>query len=229
MPREHTTVRDSHALLHLILQRIQSGIWPEGYRLPSERALAEEYDLARNTVRSALHELETAGWLERRVGRGTFVRLPARLGVDGLLGNLREASPADLMEVRLIIEPPVAALAATRASRDDLLVIESALRSSLAATGIAEFEQWDARLHLAIFVATRNSVLIDYCKALNAARNQPRWYRLKQRTLTPELRSLYDRQHSRLVDHLRERDAEAARRALHEHLVTVRDHLLGAD
>lgn len=226
---QETIIRTSHALAQLIQQSIQSGIWPEGHRLPSERVLADRHGLARNTVRRALHELETAGWLERRVGHGTFVRLPARLSVDGLLSNLREASPADLMEVRLIIEPPVAALAATRASRDDLLVIESTLRNSLAATGIAEFEQWDSRLHLAIFIATRNSVLIDYCKALNAARNQPRWYRLKQRTLTPTLRTIYDRQHSTLVGHLKERDAEAARRALQDHLITVRDHLLSAD
>ena len=97
---------------------------------------------------------------------------------------------------------------------------------SLAAKGTAEFEHWDAALHLAIFRAAKNALLVDYCEAINAARNQPHWYRLKQRSLTEERRRRYDSDHSAIVAALLQRDAEAARRLQHAHLARVRDNLM---
>ncbi len=107
--------------------------------------------------------------------------------------------------------------------------IESALKQSLAAKGTTEFEHWDGQLHYAIFRATKNGLLIDYCRALNLVRNTPRWYRLKQKSLNDRLRLLYNHQHSGVVTALKERDAEAAQRALKQHLQTVRDQLLSFD
>jgi DNA-binding FadR family transcriptional regulator len=219
-------IRTSHDVAVDIGRKIDSGEWPDGFRVPAERELAATYRLARNTVRRALHELD--GRLVRIVGRGTFVRSNAAARPREFLGRLRDASPADIMEVRLIMEPQAAALAAHRASADDLQEIEAVLRKSIAAKGTAEFEHWDAALHLAIFRATKNGLLVDYCEAITAIRNQARWHRLKQRTVTPESRPVYDRHHSAIVTALRERDAERARHAMHEHLALVRDHLLGA-
>lgn len=212
-----------------IARRIDSGVWPDGFQLPTERALAREYGLARNTVRRALKALEDEGRLVRQVGRGTFVRVLPEGDGAAILQRMRGASPADIMEVRLIIEPQVAALAASRASADDLAEIERLLRSSIAAKGAAEFEHWDAQLHLAIFRATKNALLMDYCDAINAVRSQPKWYRLKQRAHTPQLRHVYDRQHGAIVTALRDRDPEAARRAQHQHIATVRDNLLATE
>lgn len=206
------------------------GRYPDGTQLPPERDLAATYGIARNTLRRLLAELTEEGLLERHVGRGTFVRaLPAAAtaGAGGdLSSRLRGASPADLMEVRLIIEPQVAALAASRATADDLAAIEENLRHSLSAKGLAEFEHWDAQLHLAIFRAAKNALLLDYCSAINAVRNEPDWYRLKQRSVTPERRLRYDGEHSEIVAALRQRDAEAARRLLFRHLSGIRDALL---
>lgn len=207
---------------------IEEGVWLDGQRLPPERQLSEEFGLARNTVRRALKALEENGRLVRHVGRGTFVRLPPGAKANGeLLGRMEQASPADVMEVRLTIEPQAAMLAAGRATSEDLKAIEQAYRQSIAAKGVAEFEHWDAKLHLAIFRATRNALLIDYCEAINTVRQQPQWYRLKQRSVSPETRSRYDQQHGAIVAALRDRDADAARTAMHRHLVMVRDRLLG--
>ncbi len=215
---------------------IVEGRFPPGSRLPPERELAGRYGIARNTLRHLLQELADDGLLERQVGRGTFVAepkpVPARERTNGrawggdLSSSLRGASPADLMEVRLIIEPQVAALAASRATADDLATIEEALRRSIAAKGLAEFEHWDAQLHLSIFRSAKNALLLDYCTAINAVRNEPDWFRLKQRSVTPERRLRYDREHSDIVDALRQRDAEAARKGLFRHLSGIRDTLL---
>lgn len=232
---QHALGQAAGGAVENLRKRIMSGALGESGRLPSERALAAELGVARNTLRQALRTLEEDGLLERYVGRGTFVRREARRngaqhsGRDGriLPVNMRLASPADLMEVRLIIEPQVATLAASRANAEDMAAIDTALRNSVSARGLAEFEHWDAQLHLAIFKATKNAVLIDYYEAINAVRNEPNWYRLKMRTITPELRIVYDRQHTDLVTAIKDRDAEAARRYAHRHLTMVRDNLLG--
>src|SRR5689334_10396174 len=109
--------------------KIESGEWTDGYRLPPERSLAADQGLARNTLRQALAALEQKGLIVRQVGRGTFVRAESRPApTDGLLAKMRNASPVDLIELRLIIEPQAAVLAATRASAEDLASIEAALR-----------------------------------------------------------------------------------------------------
>jgi len=214
-------------------EQIAVGTWPAGQQVPPERELAQHYGLARNTLRRVLRRLEDEGLLERHVGRGTFVRQarsqppPAPTPVrQELAVRLKGASPADLMEVRLIVEPQVVALAASRASAADLQAIEQALKQSIAAKGLAEFEHWDAQLHLRIFRAAKNAILMAWCEAINQVRNEPDWYRLKKRSLTPELRLTYDREHGAIVMALRERDPEGARRAMSQHLARVRDSLL---
>lgn len=209
-------------------RRIGDGIWSAGARVATERDLADEFGAARNTVRRAMHSLVEEGLLVRQVGRGTFVRAARAATGNQLAHRLRQASPAEVMEVRLVIEPQVAALAATRASAGEIQAIEEALRQSLQAKGLAEFEQWDARLHLALVVAARNPLLADLCRAINEARNQPQWYSLKKRSVTPERRALYDRHHSTIVAAVRGRNAEQAAEAMREHLRCVNSNLFDA-
>jgi DNA-binding FadR family transcriptional regulator len=206
---------------------IETGVWLEGQRLPPERELSTQFGMARNTVRRALKSLEEAGRLVRHVGRGTFVRGLRHDGAIPLASRIEQASPAEVMEVRLIFEPQASNLAAGRATAEDLQLIEQAYRNSRGAADVAEFERWDAALHLAIIRATRNTLLIEYCEAIGAARQQPQWYRLKQRSLTPEARALYDQQHGAIVAALRDRDTAAARAAMQQHLISVRDGILG--
>jgi len=208
-------------------RRISEGEWRAGARVPNERSLASEFAVARNTVRRALGRLEEDGFLSRHVGRGTFVKSAAGRRQDSFITRMRESSPSDVLEVRLIVEPRAAALAASRFTAADLEVIEEALRSSIAAKGIAEFEHWDGKLHLAIAAASKNQLLADYCRAINEVRNQPQWYQLKKRSLTAERRFRYDQQHSALVTALRSRDADGAARAMREHLTAVQENMIG--
>jgi len=222
--------RSAAQVLEGLRQKIRSGELTEGAQLPPERELAAVFGVARNTLRQALDRLEEDGLLMRQVGRGTFVRqgaeaMPAQSVT--LSQRMREASPADLMEVRLIIEPQAAALAANRASSAELDRMREALRHSISARGLAELEHWDAQLHLRVFEASKNAVLIDYCRAINKVRDEPAWYQLKKRTVTAELRTIYDRQHSALVEALADHDPEAARNAMRDHLLRVRQNLLG--
>ena len=62
-----------HQVKKFILERIGSGAWDEGYRLPSEHQLAHDFGIARMTVHRALRELSADGTLIRVQGVGTFV------------------------------------------------------------------------------------------------------------------------------------------------------------
>lgn len=60
----------------LIRHNVESGAWPPGHRIPSEREFCEQYNISRTTVRQALAEAESVGLLERIHGKGTFVARP---------------------------------------------------------------------------------------------------------------------------------------------------------
>jgi len=220
-------MRSSYDLAANLSQMIDERAWLNGQRMPTERALAEQHGLARNTVRRALKLLEQQGRLTRHVGRGTFVSARGTPATLSISARMEQASPADLLEVRLIFEPQGAALAATRASAEELDTIHRACQQTAAARDLPARETWDARFHLAIMRATKNALLIEYCDAINTVRQQHLWRRLKERTMTPEVRRLYDDQHEAVLAALKDRNAEGARAALHQHILTLRNKILG--
>ncbi len=60
-----------------LYEKINSGEWPEGYKIPSESELCAEYGISRTTVRAVLNEMVLGGMLVRRQGKGSFVSKPA--------------------------------------------------------------------------------------------------------------------------------------------------------
>lgn len=215
-----------HGAVLDLKRRISEGIYASGQQIPAERVLAEEYGLARNTLRQALKALEEEGVLVRHVGKGTFVNPEAGRQSEGPIARMRQASPEDVMEARLMIEPRAASLAAVRASESDLEAIDTALRHSINATGTAQFEHWDAVLHLAIFDAAKNSLLAEYCRTINDVRSQPGWYQLKKQASSSSSRAQYHQQHTAVVTALKDRDGKLAARHMRDHIISVRDSLL---
>lgn len=207
--------------------QIISGELAPGDKLPTERALAERFGIARNTVRSVLKALEEQGKIVRLIGRGTFVSGPQR-GLHGLDRDVRlDASPAEVMEVRLMLEPAVAEAVVTRASGADLAHIETCLERAEAAHGWQEFEKWDSALHASMVRSTRNQFLIRIFERIDYVRSQAEWGKLKRRSLTEERRRAYQKEHRQIVEALRERDAALARELVVKHLRHVRRNLLG--
>jgi DNA-binding FadR family transcriptional regulator len=131
------------------------------------------------------------------------------------------------MQVRLVLEPPVAALAARVATQADLDRIGRCLDRGGDADGFEAFESWDARLHRAIAEAAHNGLLMSMFDVMNTARQLPVWGSLKRRTSTPERRRCYHAEHTAIVDALRDRDPDGAQAAMRRHLHNVADSLLG--
>jgi len=208
-------------------QILQSGRFPDQTRLPPERALSAELGISRAVLRKALSVLEAENLIWRHVGRGTFVGSRPQAEKNGTAMIADFTNPAEIMEVRLVIEPKIAAIAALRATPDDIDKMEAALAKSAAANDSVSFEKWDGALHEAIATSTRNSLLISFFKAVNSLREDKIWGSLKQASLNRSRQELYGRQHRNLVEAINDRNAIEAEKTMRIHLEEVQKNLLG--
>jgi len=212
-------------VLRLIRRELEVRRVGPGDKLPPERDLAVRLGLGRSAVRRALALLERQGQITRHVGRGTFLTSRVETRSD-----LRpETNPAEIMAVRLLIEPPMVRLVVASAAPTDFEAMQRCLAMGEAATTYEEFERWDSALHGAIALATHNSFLWEIFSSMNEARTQPLWGSVKQRTFTPQRRREYEADHRRLVEALTERDGDTAQEVMRAHLLRIRSALLGAD
>jgi DNA-binding FadR family transcriptional regulator len=208
-------------------RRIDAGEWADGGPVPAERELATEFGVARNTMRRAMNILRDDGAISRHVGRGTFVNITPNQTMTPIVARMEGASPADMMELRLLLEPLAASNAAIHASSAQLAAIEEAHGEAVAATDIMSFERWDSALHHRIFSCSRNELLRGIYDLLHVLRNQSPWFDMKKRSFSEERRQIYCRQHGAIVEAMLRRDPEAAHAAMVAHLKTVEGNMLG--
>lgn len=212
------------SLRALVAEGAKAGTLAPGDKLPTERDLVERLSAPRSAVRRALERLEDDGLVIRHVGRGTFLTDAIAPHADGAPAD---TSPAEIMQVRQLLEPQVATLAARVATQADLARITEALEAGGSANDFEGFERFDAVLHRSIATAAHNGLLMSMFEVMNTARSLPVWGNLKRRTSTPELRRCYHREHTEIVEALRDRDPDGAGEAMRRHLQHVADSLLG--
>jgi len=146
---------------------IFSGELKSGQKVMTERELADALDVSRNSVREAINKLVIMGLVEQRQGQGTFVcsvedavKIPL-----GTVMEAQEASLVDLLELRLGIECNAAAMAARRATDEDLAAMEAALDEMIADTATGGLGTGsDLSFHMAIAAATKNPMQIYIMK-----------------------------------------------------------------
>lgn len=197
-----------------------------GAKLPTERKLAEELGVPRSAVRNGLARLEASGRIVRKMGSGTYVAEPAT--EDHARPGSSDASPLEIMQARLLIEPTLADLIVANANASDMERIATAMHTAEAATDFEEFEIWDARFHQALAMATQNRLMIKVYETVTTSRDQAEWGDLKRQSITEERRTIYNAEHRAICTALRARNAAAARKAISTHLITVRQNLLGS-
>jgi DNA-binding FadR family transcriptional regulator len=185
--------------------------------LPSERQLGDDLGVSRNVLREALAALDHMGAIETR-GK-TRIGLTARARA---LVLARASTPApmrelllDPIEVRRILEPEAAALAARRATEQSLREIERTIE--LMDEGIRRDEsviEYDSAFHVAIARATSNQILIELVGGLTEALRPSREASFRPREASGA--ALED--HRAILAAVRSRDPRAARRAMRVHL-----------
>ncbi len=146
-----------------IRSMIEEGTLTPGDKLPPERSLAEMLSVSRNTVREAIKVLAQQEILESRQGAGTFVREVVegndRAGFTDFFAG-EKPDIRDVFEVRKLIEPEIAALAARHASIGDVAQLETVLAEQERAVRSGEYGSvHDQRLHGLLAKASGNAVL----------------------------------------------------------------------
>ncbi len=205
-------------IAHEIGRRIASGRIAEGDLLPREAELQEEFSAGRQAVREALKVLGAKGMIHARKRAGTFVRSRSAwnmLDPDVLAWHPPHALPEgvlrDLVEMRRLIEPSAAALAAERATPEEIARIEAALTRMR--DGLDEpqhFYRADIDFHLAIFAASGNS-LVDRISTILGPLLEAS-FRL-QREQNQSFDQGFD-VHAAVYEAIAARDADAARSAM---------------
>jgi DNA-binding FadR family transcriptional regulator len=221
-------VNHASAIRGFIIERLQSGQWRAGDRLPTERDLSDQFSVSRTTVRKVLQQMKDLQVISQTVGSGTYVTEQAASVLKGMAGEdaVRQTSPAELMEARLALEPAIVEMVVGNASAADFDRMDLCCSKAEAALTFEDFEYWDAMLHEAIARSARNTFVSSIFQLMNQVRNLPEWALMKRRSLTPERRLQYQADHRALVQAIKERDLPRAKALATEHLLHVRSNLL---
>lgn len=213
-----------HKVANQILELIDSGAFPPGSRLPAERDLAEKFQVSRVSVREAAIALQAQGRLDIRPGSGAYVQ-------DGskLLGRgMPKAGPFELTEARSLFEAEAAALAAPMMTHEILAELESyidAMSDDDNALNITH-EEADRLFHLTIAQATNNSAIIYTIESLWRMRSEAAKLQTVYKNVCEKGADNREKEHQDILDALRSRDSEAARKAMRAHFTRMIEELL---
>jgi len=163
-------------VVHELGRRVVGGHYCADKVLPNEEQLCQELAVSRTALREAVKVLAAKGLLEARPRIGTRVRTKDQwnlLDPDILAWRCATGVDADflrhLTELREIIEPSAAALAATSRSPEQLEAIAQALRTMETASTIAQWVQADLEFHTAVLKATNNPLLMPLAAIIGSA------------------------------------------------------------
>ena len=221
---------DAAAILReTILEKLRSRSWRAGHRMPTERALSDEFSLSRSTVRRVLQEFKRRRLITQTVGSGTYVseQVHEALTEWTPAAGALAVSPAELIGARLVLEPSIIEMAIGSATAADFARMDECNHHAEQAGTLEEFEHWDAALHEAMADAAHNSFITGVFRLMGEVRARGEWGVLKRRSATAERRAEYQQEHRALVAALKERDASKARSLCLAHLVHVRTNMLG--
>jgi GntR family transcriptional repressor for pyruvate dehydrogenase complex len=205
---------------------IERGEVRRGDRLPAERDLAAQIGVSRPTVRAGLRALAAMGVVQSRHGSGTFIPDgPPSLASEPLSfqAALHGFTREEMYETRRILEVGAAALAAERATPDQMATLAEEVAGLFASLDDPRvFLVHDISFHRGVATASGNPIvasLVEMVSALYYERRRDTAARASDRDLRDAAEA-----HRRIYQAIRAHDAEAARRAMHDHLVQASEY-----
>ena len=196
-----------------------------GDRLPPEREFAHQLKVSRSTLREALRVLELAGLIDRAPGRGTVILGPGKTPKGNVLASgldVDQSELIDVMDVRACIEPPVAARAARRATRLDVVQLQQLVAEMSMELSITEFARLDRQFHRTIAQYAYNPLLLRLLDRVSEIIE----YSRKDQLLTRSRQRSSIKEHREIVDAIAAGNEEAAYRASRAHIQSVQDRLV---
>jgi DNA-binding FadR family transcriptional regulator len=206
-------------------EQILKGVLKPGQKLPAEEALAEQLGVGRGTVREALRVLVHLGFITRK-NKTTIILPAAQRGVllSDLVNRLHHVyDTMQVIEVRKIIEPKAAELAAARAATEEIQEIETFLRGMEEhVDNLDDFIHYDNSFHLAVFRASGNQVLFDLIKYIQEVM-------VKEITLvltrSSDIRPRSLGFHRQVYEAIRDGKETPAAKIMEEHLVDIENEM----
>tara|TARA_R110001583_G_scaffold52393_3_gene162808 strand:+ start:3120 stop:3884 length:765 start_codon:yes stop_codon:yes gene_type:complete len=217
-------------------ERISSGEFTVGEKLPPEREIAESMNVSRSVVREALIMLELQEIVNVRKGSGVYVlRTPneedsSQAAQHAHLDHSdQDVGPFELLQARQFLESRIAEFAATQITKNDISKLRQAIEMErVDLENDSKEYNGDEMFHIAIADATQNSVLRDMVRDLWVRRdNSPMWKQLHLHINNEDYRKRWLQDHKKILASLQRRDPAGARDAMWQHLENVKQTLLG--
>ena len=210
-------------IVRQIEDSIKQGELKPGDQLPAERELALQFGVSRTAVREAVKALHEKGLVEAYPGRGTFVTSGSSNSIRLTFDRMLKAGPRDgtlhLVEVREILEPEIATLAATRANEESLVQLREAISiMDKTKRDPDQFIEADLDFHLALAEAAANPLILSLIDSIVGLLREQRMSIFKVEGGAE--RGQYH--HKRILEAIENRDPVGAREAMRAHLRQVR-------
>ena len=218
----------SSRLYEQIVQQIEEsiikGTLKAGDQLPAERELAQRFGVSRTAVREAVKALREKGLVEAYSGRGTFVTdgttHAVRQSLDLMAKIGQPEGSTHLAEVRAILEPEIAALAAQRIQEPELATMREAVAVMDGAGQDPDaYIEADLDFHLALAEGAGNPLILSLLDSIVGLLREQR-LRIFRVAGGPERGQIH---HKRILEAVERRDSEDARETMRAHLEQVRD------
>jgi GntR family transcriptional regulator, transcriptional repressor for pyruvate dehydrogenase complex len=218
------TSRLYEQIVQQIEESIVKGDLKAGDQLPAERELAQRFGVSRTAVREAVKALREKGLVEAYSGRGTFITdgttQAVRQSLDLMAKIGQPEGSTHLAEVRAILEPEIAALAAIRIQEPELSTMREAVAAMDRAGQDPEmYIEADLDFHLALAEGAANPLILSLLDSIVGLLREQR-LRIFRVPGGPERGQIH---HKRILDAVERHDAEKAREAMRAHLSQVRD------
>ena len=218
------TSRLYEQIVQQIEESVLNGSLKPGDQLPAERELAQRLGVSRTAVREAVKALREKGLVEAYSGRGTFITdgttHAARQSFDLMVKIGQQEGSGHLAELRLILEPGIAAIAAVRGEQEHL----AAMREAVAVMDLAQkdpeaYIEADLDFHLALAEAAANPLILSLIDSIVGLLREQR-LKIFNVEGGPQRGQLH---HKRILEAMERRDPEMARAAMAAHLEQVRE------
>lgn len=214
-------------IIEQIKKLIVDGSLQPGDRLLSERELSEKLNVSRASVREAFSALEMMGVIAIRPGEGSFVRQVSFEGMLEPLSFMLQMEIEDiihLLEVRKILEAESAALAAQRATEEDVEAIRAAVVLMLDEVRRGDIgDEADAKFHVCVAKAANNPVLIKVMNTIADLMGTSFRSARQKLYLVENMPAILYNAHYEIYEAIAGRDPKLARSKMHEHLTMVEE------
>ncbi|AHG19726.1 transcriptional regulator [Chania multitudinisentens RB-25] len=210
-------------------QRIETGVYLVGDKLPAERYIAEEMNVSRTVVREAIIMLEVEGYVEVRKGSGIHVisNQQKNLVVPGDSIEFATAGPFELLQARQLIESNIAEFAATQVTKQDIVHLMEIQEQARLEDRFRD-SQWDLKFHVQVALATQNTAMATIVERMWVQRiSNPYWLKLHEHIDERSIASWCD-DHDQILKALMKKDPHAAKLAMWQHLENTKQMLFNA-